>query len=146
MNDNSKMLLLLFIIGIFNLGLSFHNLYMNKEIHSANIEYRESIVPMQYVSANMVLSAYTNAKNETNEDNTNTAIMEDIVVGWSCAVSRDYMHWLGGRVYIKGYGVRYVNDLMNERYKKGIDICVGTKKEAKRIGRVENVKVVFLGR
>jgi 3D (Asp-Asp-Asp) domain-containing protein len=110
------------------------------------MEYRESIVPMQYVSANMMLSAYTNAKNETNEDNTNTAIMENPTVGWSCAVSRDYMHWLGGRVYIKGYGVRYINDLMNERYKKSIDVYVGTKKEAKKIGRKKDIKVVFLGK
>jgi 3D (Asp-Asp-Asp) domain-containing protein len=144
MNHNSKMLLFLIIISLFNVGLSFHNLHMNIEIHNGNKEYRESVVPMQYVSANMKITAYTNAKNETNKDNTNTATMENPVAGWTCAVSRDFIHWLGGRVYIKGNGVRYVNDLMNERYENAIDIYVGTKEEAMKINK--NVKVVFLGR
>lgn len=91
------------------------------------------------------ITAYTNHPKETNSDNHNTATMEKPVVGWSCAVSRDLIHWLGGRIYIEGIGVRYVNDLMNKRFEKSVDLSMGKVKEAKEFGRQEH-QVIFLGR
>ena len=81
------------------------------------------------------VSAYTARPEETNNDYKNTAIMEEPKPGWSIAVSQDLRFLLGKRVYIPGYGVRYVNDLMNKRYVKTIDILVGTVEEAREIGR-----------
>jgi len=91
------------------------------------------------------ITAYTNSIKETNSDNQNTATMEKPIAGWSCAVSRDLIHWLGGRIYIKGIGVRYVNDLMNKRFEKSIDLFMGEVKQAKEFGRQKH-KVIFLGR
>lgn len=91
------------------------------------------------------VSAYTNHPNETNKDNNNTAIMEKPVAGKTCAVSQDLIHWLGGTVYIKGIGIRKVNDLMHNRFSKSIDIVMGSKKEAYAFGRNE-LTVIFLGR
>ncbi len=90
---------------------------------------------------NVVITAYTNCPTETNQDDF-TALMEKPVSGWTVAVSRDLMQFLGMKVYIEGYGVRYVNDLMNKRFTNSIDIYVGTKEEARNIGRTE-AKAVF---
>lgn len=139
------------INSIYKINKNIHemdsNIYkINNNIYEMIKKIEENTVPMQYISADMTITAYTNAKNETNDDNNNTAIMEKPVSGKTCAVSMDYMHWLGGRVYIQGYGVRYVNDLMNRRYKKSLDIYVGKKKEAIEIGKRKNIKVIFLGK
>jgi|GEM_PF-3802071 len=67
------------------------------------------------------------------------------IVGRDIAVSRDLIHLLGKYVYIEGYGVRYVTDLMNKRYKKSVDILVPNSKLALKLGRKENVKLVVIG-
>jgi 3D (Asp-Asp-Asp) domain-containing protein len=91
------------------------------------------------------ISAYTNHPQETNHDNHNTAIMEKPIAEYTCAVSRDLIHWLGGTVYIKGIGIRRVNDLMNSRFEKSVDLYMGTVQQAKKFGRQEK-QVIFLGR
>jgi len=91
------------------------------------------------------ITAYTARREETNKDNENTATMERPMAGRTCAVSRDLINWLGGWVYIEGVGVRKVNDLMNSRYTKSIDLCVRNPRIAKRFGR-NRVRTVFLGR
>lgn len=96
-------------------------------------------------SLKATVTAYTNRVQETNCDPENTATMERAVVGGTCAVSRDLMHWLGGRIYIEGVGVRRVNDLMNARFERSVDIFVGDVKQAKEFGRQEK-QVIFLGR
>jgi len=87
----------------------------------------------------VTVTAYTARPEETNGDPGNTSFMERPVVGWTVAVSRDLSYLKGQRVYIPGFGVRRVNDLMNSRYTKRIDILVATVEEAKRIGVIENV-------
>jgi len=99
--------------------------------------------PLEYLTCSV--TAYTNHPNETDKDNLNTATMEKPVPGWTCAVSQDLIHWLGGRIYIQGIGVRKVNDLMNKKYEKSIDLCVGNKKQARRFGR-KTMQAIFLGR
>jgi 3D (Asp-Asp-Asp) domain-containing protein len=91
------------------------------------------------------ISAYTNHPQETNHDNNHTAIMEKPVAGYTCAVSQDLIHWLGGTIYIKGIGIRKVNDLMNKRFEKSVDLYIGTVKQAKEFGR-QDKQVIFLGR
>lgn len=91
---------------------------------------------------NVTVTAYTNARDETNKDEY-TALMEKPVSGWTCAVSRDLMKYLGMKVYIEGHGMRYVNDLMNKRYTNRIDVYVGTKQQARNIGKTKS-KVIFI--
>ena len=105
-----------------------------KIIYKSNIVY----LPCQ-------ITAYTNHIKECNLDNTRTAILEKPVAGWTCAVSQDLLHWLGGRVYIKGVGVRRVNDLMNARYTKSVDIYMGKIRNAKAFGKQIRM-VVYLGK
>ena len=64
--------------------------------------------------------------------------------GWTVAVSHDLLWMLGKKVYIKGVGVRFVSDLMNERFTNKIDIMVGKVKEAKEFG-VQDLEIVVLG-
>jgi 3D (Asp-Asp-Asp) domain-containing protein len=51
---------------------------------------------------------------------------------------------LGKRVYIKGIGVRRVNDLMNGRYTKRIDILMDNLKEAKSFNN-RKVQLIVIG-
>lgn len=90
------------------------------------------------------LSAYTASPEEGNNDEENTAIMQAPKPGWTVAVSPDLRGWLGKRVYIDGYGVRLVNDLMNPRYRKSIDILVEDVQQALEIGVREPVEVILV--
>lgn len=90
------------------------------------------------------LSAYTARKEECNDDIENTAIMQRPKTGWTVAVSRDLRGWLGKRIYIEGFGIRMVSDLMNPRYAKSIDILVSEVSEAEEIGVRENVFVTLI--
>lgn len=73
-----------------------------------------------------------------------TAILEKPKAGWSCAVSPDLTHWLGGRIYVEGVGVRRVNDLMHTYNKNTVDLYAGTAKEARTFGR-KTLNVIYLG-
>lgn len=90
------------------------------------------------------LSAYTARPEECNDDPENTAIMQKPKPGWTVAVSHDLKGWLGKRVYVQGFGVRLVNDLMNGRHEKSIDILVGDVSAAKAIGIRRNVLVTLI--
>ncbi len=90
------------------------------------------------------LTAYTARPEETNEDVENTAIMQAPRPGWTVAVSHDLRGWLGKRVYVEGFGVRFVGDLMNPRYSKSIDILVTDVEEARDIGVIQDVFVTLI--
>lgn len=51
-----------------------------------------------------------------------TALGTTPIPGKTVAVSRDLLHLLGKRVYVSGYGVFKVEDLMNERFERRIDL------------------------
>lgn len=118
-----------------NKKLSYH------EVEAHKYKFENKLIKdilYKYIISNVwdvQISAYTTRKQETNNDNNNTAIMEKPVPGWSIAVSQDLNFLLGKKVYIPDYGVRYVNDLMNQRYTKSIDLLVKNVKTAKKIGR-----------
>lgn len=63
-----------------------------------------------------------------------------------CAISRDLLYLFKKdtikRVYIEGYGVYEVHDVMNKRHKHRIDILIHPK-NSKRIS-IKNVKVKIL--
>ena len=63
-----------------------------------------------------------------------------------CAVSRDLLYLFPKnkpkRVFIEGFGVYEVRDVMNKRYKHRIDILIHPK-DSKRIS-IKNVKVKIL--
>lgn len=90
------------------------------------------------------LSAYTARPEETNEDVERTAIMETPVPGLTVAVSRDLKRWLGKRVYVKGFGVRLVSDLMHPRHEKSIDLLVEDVATATEIGVKHDVLVTLI--
>ena len=90
------------------------------------------------------LTAYTARPEETNEDVENTAIMRTPRPGWTVAVSHDLRGWLGKRVYVEGFGVRFVGDLMHPRYSKSIDVLVADVDEALAIGVIQDVFVTLI--
>lgn len=90
------------------------------------------------------LTAYTAREEETNSDPGNTAIMEKPRPGLTIAVSHDLQFLLGKRVYVKGFGVRRVNDLMNSRYTKRIDILTNSVERAREIELQKNVELVLI--
>lgn len=63
-----------------------------------------------------------------------------------CAISRDLLYLFPKdkpkRVYIEGYGVYEVHDIMNKRHKHRIDILIHPK-NSKRIS-IKNVKIKIL--
>jgi 3D (Asp-Asp-Asp) domain-containing protein len=77
-----------------------------------------------------------------------TALGENVVVGKTAAVSRNCMDLLGEKVYIEGYGIRYVNDLtakwVGEEFSIcTIDLAVPTVKHAMQVGN-ETRKVIHI--
>lgn len=103
------------------------------------------VINTPVTSIEATVTAYTNRTRETNHDPAHTATMSKPIPGLTCAVSRDLIHWLGGRIYIEGYGVWHVEDLMNARYERSIDLYMGDVKAAKEFGR-QTLQVVYLGR
>lgn len=99
----------------------------------------------ELIDNKFTISAYTARKRETNKDPHHTATMEKPIAGWTCAVSQDYVHWLGGRIYIPGVGVRRVNDLMHSRFEKAIDLFMGNTAHAQEFGK-RQLQAVYLGR
>jgi 3D (Asp-Asp-Asp) domain-containing protein len=91
----------------------------------------------------VIATAYTARAKECNKDFKNTAIMEKPRPGYTIAVSQDLMHLLGERVYIKGEGVRRINDLMNKRYKNRIDLLHPTVSGARKFGTQTVIMIVI---
>ena len=105
----------------------------------------KSIPEPETDALNATVTAYTASEDETDSTPNQTALMTEPVPGWTCAVSRDLGVHLGDRVWIEGFGVRRVTDFMNKRYEKSIDLCVGNKSIANKVGRSER-EVVFYER
>jgi len=94
-------------------------------------------------SLNMTITAYSATVAQTDETPYKTALMQRPISGWTCAVSRDHVEWLGDRIYIEGVGVREINDLMNEQFTDRVDLFVGNKKQAMEIGKSRHKVVVI---
>ena len=150
-------LILCYIIWNMNIDLRYNKSeiksYQNtiEELKFDKILLKDEIIILNTIlyayqiqnSYNVELTAYTARPQETNSDPGNTAIMERPIPGWTIAVSQDLKHLLGKRVYIPGFGVRRVNDLMNVRYSKRIDILVGCVSYARQIGLQETEMILI---
>jgi len=76
-----------------------------------------------------------------------TATMDKPIPGFTAAISRDLLKlgWMHKKIFIYGYGVFFTNDLLaNSIRGPQIDICVGSKKTAYKIGVNKDVIVVKL--
>lgn len=103
---------------------------------------KEIIEKRVYHSYVVTVTAYSPSVEETDHTPNKTALLQKPKPGKTCAVSRDLLNYLGKKVYVYGYGVFEVNDLMNKRYKRRIDLCMG-KKDAIEFGKKEDIKIVF---
>lgn len=112
-----------------------------KTLHSEPV--KPKIIENNFDHYKVTVTAYSPSRSETDITPNLTAIHEKPILGGTVAVSRDLLKYLGNKVYIYQVGVFRVNDLMNKRYKKRIDICMG-KEEAKKFGIKKEVKVVFI--
>lgn len=91
-----------------------------------------------------------------NADNTpdKTATMQNLIVGWTCAISRDLVDigWLGKRIYIKGIGIRQATDIMGtsingKSITNQIDILIdktNLNKEIKKLGKNIDILATIL--
>lgn len=143
-----KIILIIWMVSINFLLLDIRNTLktQTKLMEIEPTEFRSEPEPVpEFQKQIFTISAYTPRKQETDKDPHNTATMEKPIPGWTCAVSQDYLHWLGGRVYIPGIGVRKVNDLMHPRYEKTIDLFMGKVPHAKEFGK-RQLHAVYLGR
>ena len=154
MKNENKLLLIIIILLISITYLIYKNLNFEEKRYkletSLSLQEKFNNDLINKININRIntyfltLTAYTLTKEECNKDLKNTAIMQKPIAGYTCAVSQDLLKLLGRKIYIKGFGVFYVNDLMNKRFKNSIDILVGNKKTAFNIGKQFNIEVVLI--
>lgn len=85
----------------------------------------------------LTVTSYRPVTSQTDSSPTYTSI-GDRTTKFGVAVSQDLLksgavHY-GDTLYIPGFGLRVVNDCMNARITKSIDLLVLTRKEERRIG------------
>lgn len=105
------------------------------------------------ITTHVTLTCYQPVKSQCNSDPLTTSDGSKInlhhlkhnKIKW-CAISRDLLYLFpkdtAKRVYIEGYGIYEVRDVMNKRHKHRIDILIHPK-DSKRIS-INNVKVKIL--
>lgn len=74
----------------------------------------------------VTITAYSPRTQETDSTPDQTALMTKPIPGGTCAVSRDLICLLGKKIYVEGYGVYTVTDVMNTRWEYRIDLCMNT--------------------
>ncbi len=82
------------------------------------------------------VTAYSASKRQCDDDPLIAASMRKVKAG-TIAVSRDLFQqgWVfGKKVHLEGLGVFEINDLMNKRYEKRIDVFMWEEAEAKEFG------------
>jgi len=88
-------------------------------------------------------TAYSPRAQETDDTPWETATLTRCAEGRTIAVSQDHVDWLGRRVYIPGYGVRVVEDLMHKRFTDRIDFFIEDTTQAAHFG-VKQLKIILL--
>jgi 3D (Asp-Asp-Asp) domain-containing protein len=115
-----------------NTELKKHISYLKKTLKDTRVLY-------------LTVTAYSPRKHETDSDPFITASMQPVREG-GVAVSRDlfYAGWVFGReVYIEGYGIFVIADLMHKRKTNQIDIFRFNTKDALKFGR-KTLRVALL--
>lgn len=85
----------------------------------------------------VTVTAYNAEEGQTDSDPFITASMRKVREG-TIAVSRDLFDqgWVfGKKVRIEGLGIFEINDLMNKRYKKRVDVFMWDKGQARAFGK-----------
>lgn len=92
---------------------------------------------------NLTVTSYQPIKAQTDDSPTWTSI-GDRTTKFGCAVSQDLLKdglvSYGDVLYVPGYGWKIVNDTMNARHKKHVDLLVFTHAEEKAVG-VRHLKI-----
>lgn len=131
-----------------NIELQNEKFILLDKIHSLQ-KTNARIIEAKINNANRIndvkITAYSANERQTDSTPNETALLDKPIPGWTCAVSRDLIHLLGRKIYIEGRGIFLVNDVMNSRHKKRIDICLGTEERAFAFG-VKKANVVILPR
>lgn len=109
-------------------AINEYEILVNK--HNKIVEEYIKLVKLE----NITITAYSTCISETDNTPYKTAIMEKPIPGYTCAVSRDLSYLLGCKIYIEELGVFKVNDLMNKRFSKRIDLCKG-REDAIKFGK-----------
>jgi 3D (Asp-Asp-Asp) domain-containing protein len=121
---------------------------------TAILEQTKTITVKNKHHAFVTVTAYNAERGQTDSTPTITAFGTKVAPR-TIAVSRDLYHkygWTAGRqVYVYSdeidpeyRGIYTVNDLMNKRYNKAIDIFLHDKQEALEFGRVKDVSVSLI--
>lgn len=85
------------------------------------------------------VTAYRSIPSQTDNSPYTTSIGERVTVR-GCAVSQDMLSKNGGAfnygdlLYIEGVGFRVINDTMNIKNKKSVDLWVQTYQDEKKVG------------
>jgi 3D (Asp-Asp-Asp) domain-containing protein len=114
------------------------------EVLNERVEHLESVVEkiQDGHSSNLKGTAYTPFGSIGNGV---TASGTKASPGRTVAVSRDLKHWMHKYVYIKGIGIRKVEDLMPANRRNSIDVVVPDNLTAKEFG-VKTLRVTVLGK
>lgn len=91
------------------------------------------------------LTAYTPSEDQCDSDPLIAASLKPVREG-TIAVSRDLFRagWVfGKKVHIEGYGIYTINDLMNKRFEKRIDIFMWSYSDAISFGKKEAIATLL---
>ena len=121
-------LILLFLIAEFCIGVFIINkrseqlktcekeiVVLQNKLQIITDRYNKSI----HLSTTLLATAYTGDEQ--------TATLEKPRAGWTVAISQDRLDLLGKKIYIKGFGVRKITDLMDKEHKNALDIFMNKK-------------------
>jgi len=127
-------------------GLSDHIIdnAVSLKMLASRVNTLEETVSLKHVQK-LTVTAYSPRRVETDDDPFINASMTPVSEG-QIAVSRDLFNdgWVFYRyVYIKGYGIFEIRDLMNVRYKKRIDVFFNDTRKARQWG-VKRLTVALL--
>lgn len=106
----------------------------------------QSVLSQRKDVLEVTVTAYNPTTDQCDEDPMIAASMRKVREG-TVAVSRDLFDrgWVfGKKVRIEGLGIFEINDLMNSRYSKSVDIFMWDGDEAKSFGRQQR-KIALLG-
>ncbi|MBN1224917.1 MAG: 3D domain-containing protein [Candidatus Aminicenantes bacterium] len=113
-----SLLFVLFIGGVIHIDLHYRK--TRKELSEVKEALKVSDVQK------VTVTAYSSTKSQCDDDPEITGCMRKVRPG-TVAVSRDLLKcgWVfGKKVYIEGFGIFEINDLMNKRWQRRIDIFI----------------------
>ena len=117
----------------------------NHRLQAQNIEYQQTRYKQHKELYSLVTVTHYSPNDRginSDSDPTNTATMSKPIPGKTIAISTELvrMGWLGRRIYIENKGMFIASDRLNVNIQGcQVDICVGSEKEAYKLGKKEDV-------